>query len=54
VGTTYTYDSMDQMATRTDPLGGVDRYTYNLAGDLTAQQDRRGQVATLEYDGRAA
>ena len=50
-GTTgWTPDSMDQLDTRTDPLGRAERSTYDAGGNLATFTDRKGQVTTLTYD----
>src|SRR5437899_7058243 len=41
---------MDRLATRADPLGHSESFTYNPAGNLTGHTDRKGQAATLRYD----
>jgi RHS repeat-associated protein len=41
---------MDRLKTRTDPLGRVERYTYDVNGNLTEFMDRKEQVARLVYD----
>ncbi len=41
---------MDRLATRTDPLGAVESFVYDLAGNLTQRTDRKGQVSAFGYD----
>jgi RHS repeat-associated protein len=60
--TTYTYDNMDRVLTRTDPLGHMECYGtvsggacqtgtgYDLNGNLKTFTDRRGKVTTFQYD----
>src|SRR5205085_4610487 len=48
--TTYTYDNMDQVQTRTDPLGRQELYTYDANGNVTSFTDRRGKVTNFQYD----
>src|SRR5207247_4628917 len=48
--TTHTYDAMDRLATRVDPLGGSEAFVYDLAGNLTRRTDRKGQLSTFVYD----
>ena len=38
--TAYTYDAMDRIATRSDPLGHSESFAYDLAGNLTRYTDR--------------
>ena len=48
--TAYTYDSMDRRASRTDPLGAAESYSYDGDGNLTGWTDRRGKVTIYQYD----
>lgn len=48
--TTWTYDSMDRVQTRTDPLLRQESYSYDLIGNLVSSTDRKGQVTSLTYD----
>ncbi|MCI0717747.1 MAG: peptidoglycan-binding protein [Acidobacteria bacterium] len=48
--TSYTYDNMDRLATRTDPLLNSESYQYDLAGNLTQFTDRRSKVTKFTYD----
>lgn len=49
--TSYTYDNMDRVITRTDPLQRQEFYQYDLAGNVTQYTDRRGKVtAFTNYD----
>jgi RHS repeat-associated protein len=48
--TTWTYDSMDRVATRTDPLTRAESFTYDLNGNLATWTDRKGQVTIYQYD----
>jgi RHS repeat-associated protein len=44
---------MDWLDTRTDQLGRIERYTYDLAGNVSQFQDRKNQVTTwAAYDAR--
>lgn len=45
-----TYDNMDRLSGRTDPLGRSETYAYDLGGNLTQFTDRKGQVTTFSYD----
>lgn len=47
---THTYDVMDRLQSRTDPLGRTESYIYDLAGNLLRSTDRKGQVTTFTYD----
>jgi RHS repeat-associated protein len=49
--TVYTYDNFDHLQTRTDPLLRQETYVIDPLGNLTSFTDRRGKVATLQYDG---
>jgi YD repeat-containing protein len=48
--TGYTYNSMDRVATRTDPLSRQETYAYDNNGNLTSVTDRKSQTTTLAYD----
>jgi YD repeat-containing protein len=51
--TIYTYDSMDRLTIRTDPLhlqNVAESYTYYANGNLHTFTDRKGQTTTLSYD----
>ena len=48
--TTHTYDAMDRVATRNDPVGAGESFGYDGMNNLTRHTDRKGQVATLSYD----
>jgi RHS repeat-associated protein len=45
-----TYDVMDRLSGRTDPLGRSESYAYDLNGNLTRFTDRKGQITTFAYD----
>lgn len=47
---TSTYDVMDRLSERTDPLGRSENYAYDLNGNLTRFTDRKGQITTFAYD----
>jgi RHS repeat-associated protein len=49
--TVYTYDSFDHLQTRTDPLTRQESYVFDQLGNLASFTDRRGKVATYQYDG---
>jgi RHS repeat-associated protein len=49
--TVYTYDSFDHLQTRTDPLSRQESYVFDPLGNLIGFTDRRGKVATFQYDG---
>ena len=48
--TTYTYDSMNRVKTRTDPLSRQESFIYDLNGNLIKRTDRKNQVTSLSYD----
>jgi len=48
--TTYAYDNMDRLQTRTDPLGNIETYSYDANGNLTCLTDRRGKDTVFQYD----
>ena len=48
--TTWTYDNMDRVQTRTDPLLRGESYGYDLNGNLVSSTDRKSQVTSLTYD----
>jgi len=48
--TAYTYNNMDQLQTRTDPLLKNESYAYDAAGNLTLFRDRKLQATTYTYD----
>lgn len=47
---TNTYDVMDRLASRTDPLGRAENFSYDRAGNLTRFTDRKGQATDFTYD----
>jgi len=49
--TVYAYDNFDHLQTRTDPLARQESYVFDQLGNLTSFTDRRGKVATFQYDG---
>jgi RHS repeat-associated protein len=49
--TVYAYDNFDHLQTRTDPLSRQETYVVDQLGNLTSFTDRRGKVATYQYDG---
>ena len=49
--TSWTYDNMDRVATRTDPLlRPSEGFSYDVMGNLVSSTDRKGQVTSLSYD----
>jgi len=48
--TVYTYDNMDRLATRKDPLLVIESYLYDGNGNLTTFTDRKTQATTFQYD----
>jgi len=48
--TTYTYETMDHLATRTAPLSQGETFAYDAAGNLTRVTDRKNQIAPYTYD----
>jgi len=47
---TNTYDNMDRLTGRTDPLGRSESLAYDLGGNLTRFTDRKGQITNFTYD----
>ena len=45
--TSYTYDNMDRLTVRTDPLLRIESYQYHVNGNLTQHTDRRGKVTAV-------
>jgi YD repeat-containing protein len=49
--TTWTYDNMDRVKTRIDPLlRPPESFSYDPNGNLVSSTDRKGQVTSLTYD----
>jgi RHS repeat-associated protein len=48
--TSYTYDAVGHVLTKTDPLGHTTTSTYDAAGNLTSVTDPRGYQTTYSYD----
>ena len=48
--TSYTYNNMDRLTGRTDPLSRSESYSYDGNGNLTQFTDRRGKVTAYTYD----
>ena len=48
--TSYTYDNLGHVLTRTDPLGDVTSWQYDAAGRLTATTDADHRTTTTTYD----
>jgi YD repeat-containing protein len=48
--TTYSYDSSDNVASVTDPLGKVTSYTYDSSGNVLSETDPLGNTTTSTYD----
>jgi YD repeat-containing protein len=46
--TTYTYNNMDRLTTRRDPLLKTESYVYDNSGNLTQFTDRKGQITTKQ------
>jgi YD repeat-containing protein len=49
--TTYSWDNMDRLQTRTDPLGNVESFGYDGNDNVTCFTDRRGKATRFQYDG---
>ncbi len=48
--TTYAYNNMDRLQTRTDPLLHAESYVYDTNGNLSTSTDRKSQVTSRTYD----
>jgi RHS repeat-associated protein/uncharacterized repeat protein (TIGR01451 family) len=48
--TTYTYDTLDNEISRTDPAGNTTTRTFNNRGDLLTDTDAVGNTTTFVYD----
>lgn len=48
--TGYSYDNMDRLQVRTDPLLKNQSYVYDASGNLTVFRDRKLQATTYVYD----
>jgi len=48
--TVWTYDYMDRVQTRTDPLLRGESFDYDPNGNLVSATDRKGQVTSFTYD----
>jgi RHS repeat-associated protein len=48
--TTHTYNGMNQLEARTDPLNRTESFSYDLNGNLKTVTDRKGQTTTHTYD----
>ncbi len=48
--TSYSYDNMDRVASRTDPLFRQESYLYDANGNLRQVTDRKNQVTGYSYD----
>ena len=48
--TRYTYNTLNQLETVTDPEGGVYRFAYDPNGNLERQEAPNGTVTTWSYD----
>ncbi len=49
--TGYSYNNMDLLQMRTDPLLNNESYQYDSNGNLTCYTDRRGNIDVYQYDG---
>ena len=47
--TVYTWDKEGHVTTVTDPLGDIERYTYDPAGKMRAKVDKDGYETTFHY-----
>jgi YD repeat-containing protein len=48
--TTYAYENMDRLQSRTDPLLKTESYQYDLAEKLIPFRDRKVPAMIYEYD----
>jgi YD repeat-containing protein len=49
--TQYTYDSVDRLLTKKDPLNGTTTYSYDKASNLTSLKDPVNNTTNFAYDG---
>ena len=48
--TRFGYDALNQVTSKTDPLGNTWSYEYDLAGNRVSMTDGNGQTTTFTYD----
>ena len=48
--TTYSYDVLDRLIQRTNPLNQSESFAYNNEGYMTEHLNRRGELTTYSYD----
>lgn len=48
--TTFSYDELDRVIARRDPLGFATTYEYDPEGNVIATVDRLGRRTTINYD----
>ena len=48
--TSFSYDALNRMITRTDPSGNTTKYAYNNMDLVETETDPLGGVKTYEYD----
>lgn len=46
----YTYDSMGNVTSETNPVGTAVKYTYDIYGRMTSETDARGNTTYYTYD----
>jgi RHS repeat-associated protein len=48
----FAYNSLNQVITETDALGGQQSFAYDAAGNLTSHTDANGHTTAYAYDGK--
>jgi YD repeat-containing protein len=47
---TFTYDSLSQLLTASNPESGTIRYTYDADGNVVSKTDARNVMTSYSYD----
>jgi len=51
--TIFSYDALNRLITKTDPLGNAQSYSYDGAGNRTSLTDANGNTIQYSYDGNS-